>query len=89
MTATINKLRINDSVRYTSAMAKHTSLYLEEELLRDAGEILGTSGPTGTVKAALEDVVRRARLKSLASWEIGLTPADLEELRRPDLDVGK
>jgi hypothetical protein len=70
-------------------MAKHTSLYLEEELLRDAGEILGTSRPTGTVKAALEDVVRRARLKSLTSWEIGLTPADLEELRRPDLDLAK
>ena len=76
-------------MRYAPTMAKHTSLYLEEELLHDAGEILGTSGPTGTVKAALEDVVRRARLKSLASWEIGLTPADLEELRRPDLDVGK
>jgi hypothetical protein len=89
MTATNYKLRNSSNVRYDSAMAKHTSLYLEEELLRDAGEILGTSGPTGTVKAALEDVVRRARLKSLTSWEIGLTPADLEELRRPDLESRK
>lgn len=64
-------------------MAKHTSLYLEEELLREAEAVLGTRGPTGTVKAALEDVVRRARLKNLTSWELELTPADLEELRRP------
>ncbi len=89
MTTTIDKQSISKNVRYASTMAKHTSLYLEEELLRDAGEILGTSGPTGTVKAALEDVVRRARLKSLATWEIGLTPGELEELRRPDLEPGK
>jgi Arc/MetJ family transcription regulator len=68
-------------------MAKHTSLYLDDELLRAAGEVLGTSGPTGTVRAALEDVVRRARLESLAAWEIELTPADLAELRRPPGDT--
>jgi hypothetical protein len=76
------RFRLN-FVRYAIRMAKHTSLYLDEQLLRDAGEILGTTGPTGTVKAALEDVVRRARLKSLTNWEIGLGPEDLEELRRP------
>ncbi len=64
-------------------MAKHTSIYLDEELLRRAGEILGTSGPSGTVRAALEDVVRRARLKNLAGWEVELTNAQLDELRRP------
>lgn len=68
---------------YISAMTKHTSLYLEEELLLEAEDVLGTSGPTGTVKAALEDVVRRARLKSLATWEVGLSPEDLARLRRP------
>jgi Arc/MetJ family transcription regulator len=66
---------------------KHTSLYLEEELLTEAAETLGTTGPTGTVRAALEDVVRRARLQSLAEWEIELQPEELEELRRPRLDV--
>ena len=70
-------------------MAKHTSLYLDEELLREAEEILGTTGPTGTVKAALEDVVRRAHLKSLTTWEIGLTPDDLETLRRPRVEVNE
>jgi len=62
---------------------KHTSLYLDEDLLRDAEGVLGTSGPTGTVRAALEDVVRRARLKSLAAWDVGVTPEELDELRRP------
>ena len=51
-------------------MKKHTSLYLDEDLLHEAGEILGTSGPTGTVKAALENVVRRARLMNLTTWEV-------------------
>jgi hypothetical protein len=62
---------------------KHTSLYVDEDLLRDAEGVLGTSGPTGTVRAALEDVVRRARLKSLAAWDVGVTPEELDELRRP------
>ncbi|HEY5295663.1 MAG TPA: hypothetical protein VIJ70_09355 [Gaiellaceae bacterium] len=66
-------------------MVRHTSLYLGEELLREAEAILGTSGPTGTVKAALEDVVRRARLKNLTQWEIELTEHDLDRLRGPRL----
>ena len=64
-------------------MAKHTSLYLDEALLREAEEVLGTVGPTGTVRAALEDVVRRARLRNLTTWEVELTPADLDTLRDP------
>jgi hypothetical protein len=35
------------------------------------------------VRAALENVVRRARLKSLTTWEVELTPADLDALRGP------
>ena len=62
---------------------KHTSPYLEEELLAEAEQALGTKGPTPTVRAALEDVVRRRRLASLAAWDVGLEPEDLAELRRP------
>ena len=62
-------------------MNKHTSLYLDQDLLQEAENVLGTSGPTGTVKAALEHVVRRARLKNLTTWEVELTPTDLEALR--------
>jgi hypothetical protein len=61
---------------------KHTSLYLDEQLLEEAASVLGTAGPTGTVRAALEDVVRRRRLGSLAAWDIALEPEALEELRR-------
>ncbi len=61
---------------------KHTSLYLDEALLAEAGAILGTRGPTGTVRAALADVVRRARLQSLTEWEVELQPEELDELRR-------
>lgn len=76
-------------VRYTQGMAKHTSLYLDQDLLRDAEEVLGTSGPTGTVRAALEDVVRRARLKNLTTWEVELTPADLDALRGQRVEVAE
>jgi hypothetical protein len=62
-------------------MTKHTSLYLDADLLREAEAILGTSGPTGTVKAALEDVVRRAHLKRLTEWDVELTAPQLDELR--------
>ena len=30
--------------------------------------MLGTDGPTSTVRAALEDVVRHRRLESIADW---------------------
>jgi hypothetical protein len=64
-------------------MARHTSLYLDEHLLHEAGSILGTTGPTGTVRAALEDVIRRARLQNLAEWDIELTEEELDVLRAP------
>jgi Arc/MetJ family transcription regulator len=69
-------------------MAKHTSLYVDEDLLREAQAVLGTTGPTGTVRAALEDVVRRARLRNLAEWELELGPSDLEALREQRPGVG-
>lgn len=67
---------------------KHTSLYLDEDLLAEAARILGTDGPTSTVRTALEAVVRERRLESLASWEVGLTPGDLAALRAPRLPSG-
>ena len=70
-------------------MTKHTSLYLDEDLLREAEGVLGTAGPTGTVRAALEDVVRRARLKSLTAWEVELTPEDLDAQRGRRLEVAE
>jgi Arc/MetJ family transcription regulator len=76
-------------MRYIYSMTKHTSLYLDEDLLHEAGEILGTSGPTGTVRAALENVVRQARLKNLTTWEIEVTPAGLDASRDRRSDVAE
>ena len=76
-------------MRYSSRVTKHTSLYLDEDLLHEAGEILGTSGPTGTVRAALENVVRQARLKNLTTWEIEVTPASLDVSRDRRSDVAE
>ena len=60
---------------------KHTSIYLDEELLQAAAEALGTSGATVTVRAALERAVRQVKLEALAGWEPELEPAELDELR--------
>jgi len=76
-------------MRYILLMNKHTSLYLDEDLLHEAGEILGTSGPTGTVRAALENVVRRARLMNLTTWEVEVTPAGLDASRDRRSDVAE
>ena len=57
-------------------------MYLDDDLLAEAERLLGTRGPSATVRAALEEVVRTRRLESLAAWDIGdLTPERLEELR--------
>ena len=68
-------------MRYNVSV-KHTSLYLDESLLAEAEKTLGTEGPTATVRAALSAVVRRAKLRSLAAWDLeDLTPERLGELR--------
>jgi Arc/MetJ family transcription regulator len=66
---------------------KHTSLYLDEALLAEAAQILGTDGPTATVRAALNEAVRRKKLRELATWDLtDLTPERLAELRAPRVD---
>lgn len=60
---------------------KHTSLYLDEALLESAAEVLGTSGTTVTVRAALERVVRQSKLDALTQWEPELGPDELDRLR--------
>lgn len=57
---------------------------LDLELVRRARELLGTRNATDTVHEALEAVLRREQLRSLAEWDLGgLTLADLRELRAP------
>lgn len=59
-------------------MRRHTTIDIDMDLVREAGVALGTTRMTETVHAALEEVVRRRRLRSL----LELRPAlDLDELR--------
>ena len=63
-------------------MRKHTTLDLDEDLLRDAAIALGTRRTTDTVHAALRDVVARRRRALLVDHEFtDLTPERLEAIR--------
>jgi Arc/MetJ family transcription regulator len=56
---------------------------LDMALVREAQEVLGTTGVTETVHAALKDVVDRQRRRNLLDYDFpGLTLESLKELRR-------
>lgn len=62
---------------------KRTSLNLELDLVAEARAALGTHGTTDTVTRALEEVVRRQKLRALAAETFeDLTTEALAELRR-------
>jgi hypothetical protein len=62
---------------------KRTSLNIDLELVGQARAILGARGTTDTVRRALEEVVRRDKLRRLAEETFDdLTPEALAELRR-------
>jgi Arc/MetJ family transcription regulator len=68
---------------YAVFVVKRTSLNLELELVAEARKVLGTKGTTDTIHRALEDVVRREKLRALAGETFDdLTPAALEQVRR-------
>ena len=72
--------RVDDP--YDSVMVKRTSLNLKLELVAQAREVLGTNGTTDTIHRALEDVVRRERLRALTQERFDdLTPEALDQLR--------
>ena len=54
-------------------MRRHTTIDLDEQLVRDAAAVLGTKRTTDTVHAALADVVRRQR--RLTFFDV---PSDLD-----------
>jgi Arc/MetJ family transcription regulator len=58
-------------------MRKHTTIDLDQELVREAASVLGTTRTTDTVHAALSDVVRRRRREGLFDVP---TDLDLEAL---------
>jgi len=63
---------------------RRTSLILDEELVDQAAEVLGTTSKTDTVRSALEGAVRRAHVKNLIAWELPDAAMDeLDAQRRP------
>ena len=66
------------------SMVKRTSLNLELDLVAQARDVLDTRGTTDTIHRALEEVVRRERLRVLALEPFeDLTLESLEQLRTP------
>ncbi len=69
---------------YIYVMAKRTSLIVEPQLLDEASRILGTKGPTATVRESLRRTVRQDHLERLADWELAEDfPDRLAQMREP------
>jgi Arc/MetJ family transcription regulator len=67
-----------------STTIRRTNINLDRELVEAAAAVLGTVQTTETVHAALREVVDRAARQRLAGRGFAdLTPAALEEMRRP------
>ena len=68
--------------KYASEI-RRTSMNLDLGLVAEARDVLGTNGTTETVRAALEDVIRRDKLRRLAARTYeDVTPEEFEELER-------
>ena len=61
------------------------TVVIDDNLLEEARQILGTKGVRETVEAGLREAVRRHRLeelrRSLGKLELDLTPEELARLR--------
>ena len=64
---------------YDAYVVKRTSLNLDLELVAKAREALGSNGTTDTVHRALEDVVRRERLRWLAQRDFSMLTEEERE----------
>ncbi len=60
---------------------KHTSLYIDAELLADAERLLGTSGPTETVNAALREAADLVRRRNLLKTSFNITEEELRHMK--------
>jgi Arc/MetJ family transcription regulator len=61
------------------------TVVIDDKLLEEARQVLGTRGIRDTVEAGLKEAVRRRRLeelrRSLGKVELDLTPEELARLR--------
>jgi Arc/MetJ family transcription regulator len=60
---------------------KHTSLYLDPQLMADAERLLGTSGTTATVERALQDAIGLERRRRFLERTIDLTEEELRHMK--------
>ncbi len=51
------------------AMVKRTSMNLDLDLVAEARAVLGSNGTTDTIHRALEEVVRREKLRRLTEYD--------------------
>jgi hypothetical protein len=68
-------------------MRKHTTIDLDQEMIREAAAVLGTTRTTDTVHAALADVIRRRRRQMLFDVPNELDLATLDEMRAHRVDA--
>jgi Arc/MetJ family transcription regulator len=66
---------------YHGRMRKHTTIDLDQDLVREAATVLGTTRTTDTVHAALSDVVRRRRREEILELPNDLDLRTLDEIR--------
>ena len=69
-----------ESVPRYAPEIKRTSLNLRLDLVAQARDVLDTKGTTDTVNRALEEIVRREKLRRLTEWTFDLTPEEQERL---------
>lgn len=62
-------------------MRKHTTIDLDTDLVRRAGDVLGTSRTTDTIHAALNDVIRRRLRMDILALRPALNLDDLHAMR--------
>ncbi|MBA2316129.1 MAG: type II toxin-antitoxin system VapB family antitoxin [Chloroflexi bacterium] len=62
-------------------MRKHTTIDVDMDLVREAGDALGTKRMTDTIHAALDDVVRRRRRMALLDFRPAIDLGDLDAMR--------
>lgn len=62
---------------------RRVTLNVDEELLREAGEFLGTTSLTETINGALDEYVSLQMRLRFLDRELALTPEMLDEIRRP------
>lgn len=62
---------------------RRVTLNVDEELLREAGEFLGTDSMTETINGALDEYVSLQMRLQLVDHDFDLTPETLKEIRKP------